>query len=362
MLWKIPSLKASQNKGIVFAVPDEEMSFYTLPLLVLSVSNINYSIEGLLELGTGYDVNTIVLPNDLLEKTLLYDAKQSGFWRPENLGLGNISISFTGLNEEESYSVEVDEGTFSTWRLVHEFESQKDWSKYDSLTIRWRGNNTGAKLAIVVYTGVGDDASIFLSNFWDAQDGWIDLKKPLKDFRVINGLPDWSAVKRIEVRMYTSNITGKWGISSINTESPQLELTKEKEKQIMDWVQKGGHLVVFNSNGGGLFAKQLKIQNVGKKNTVNGIHGRNTISLNEFNIFEIEFPSEFIILSHYVYKGEVIAPFIGKMMIGDGMITYIHSVPLFDSLSSIDPQLLSQLLRVIALDADLCHTNNDGSP
>ncbi len=174
---------------------------------------------------------------------------------------------------------------------------------------------------------------------------------------MLSGLPDWSVVNDIQVRMYTSNISGNWGIRSIKLahglESSQFRITTEKAIQFLDWVQNGGHLVVFNSNKGGFFAKQLNIQNIGNDKTVNGIHGDNTISLSEFNIFEIKFPSDFIILSHYVYNGEVIAPFIGRTFVGDGMITYIPSASLFDSLSSIDPQQLSQLLNAIALDAGL---------
>ena len=147
---------------------------------------------------------------------------------------------------------------------------------------------------------------------------------------------DMMAQSTLEYSIRTSEDGAQYSSQYILLPSDQ-RWTQEKISGYLTWVEKGGNLIILNSNGFGDFAKTLSINsNPNKLVSVNQIVGES----GEIRLEDVTAPSLFLsdsdvkVIANYVGQNNQSVPFVLAKRFGDGAIFYMNTNSLFEVLSS----------------------------
>lgn len=117
--------------------------------------------------------------------------------------------------------------------------------------------------------------------------------------------------------------------SVTNTQS----LSESQIRGYTDWLNRGGHLVVFDNSGNGYFASMFGLRTTGTA-AANGIANQESaISLENINVTKVEFTDlRSIVVANYTLNEQPVSPFAVTKAFGEGQVTYVMTKSFYDSM------------------------------
>jgi len=130
--------------------------------------------------------------------------------------------------------------------------------------------------------------------------------------------------------------------------------------ELIRWVERGGHLIVMNSDGFGRFSALLKIQVLDDSFIADKIIGNtNKLSIPEVKVNTLIFSDSTVeVLANYSKTEEVNSPYVLRKTVGHGVVTYVYAEPYISLLRNLEDNNsqrvwmfnnLRSLLRIIDL-------------
>ena len=118
-------------------------------------------------------------------------------------------------------------------------------------------------------------------------------------------------------------------------------------EKILEWVEDGGHLFVFDSQNKGLFTNLLNIKHSGETmaDSIDGKFSLPETMLQTTNSKDANVTIE----RNYTYRGNPVTPFAYTKVIGKGKLTYVEVAPYLSSMELAKPELKSNLFENLPL-------------
>lgn len=122
-------------------------------------------------------------------------------------------------------------------------------------------------------------------------------------------------------------------------------LNLEQASEYLEWIEGGGHLIVLNSLGRGIFAHVLSLETneTVRANSIRGIAA--SVSMPEFHLPILTSRDPNVeIIANYTYNYRKVSDFGLSKKIGDGQITFVNIYPYFQVLQNTSKHDVSQQL------------------
>lgn len=133
--------------------------------------------------------------------------EENEFWRIDKLGTGSIDVTLSSdsnlkVADGNSHLINITQGKYSRFNLIHNYDVNQNWSNYDFMTFYWLGNASQILVNIVVGSSYSD---FFVSSISDSFTGWQKIIIPLTNFQKI-GSAQWGNLSFISIQFLDSPI------------------------------------------------------------------------------------------------------------------------------------------------------------
>lgn len=341
VIYEIPKMSPvliNSETALVLSANQEYSSPSDYALLMLSGASYQYTT--ILESDSGLaDKRVLVLPSDpqpptnIFEENTFVDGWNKSTEKLEIVNDGNnIELSYNNTSESAAFvsyekelpsAIDGSVNRYLDWRVYigDMFKDPKDQVDYAGIMLY--DDTVGS------WFWVGAISLVDSSFTKIKEDSWVDLTFDMQN----NLWHNFESISKMRIVMRVSPNN----IQTIKTDSvdihkdPGTTYSPNFTKDLISWVNRGGVVVVLNSEGLGDFSKILKIQQSNTAFTASALESPEmNIPVTSIALYSISTNDPDVkVLANYVAEGKKSSPFALSKVIGNGSIIYMNVEPYF---------------------------------
>jgi hypothetical protein len=355
IIYKLPQFSPPSGNSLSIVVPPKVGENIYLSIDTFASSKLQYELN-LPQDPNQFEASTIVLPFDPIPLNLeaksivIADDNQTDFWVPTSWGYGSIGTptltndNTAQINGTDCLKMVIGAGSEANWGLYHDYYPAVDWRGKETFCLYWNGANTGLKFTIEISAPNAVSQQLF--SFNDNFLGWRKLVIPFNKFEGMQSKTfDLSKIGRIYIYPSSKNVSGSWFLDRAYVSINDYSLPESQIEEYYNWLNRGGHLVIFDNYDLGYFANLFGLRTLGNE-MANGIANQETsVSTGAINVTvtEINDPNS-VAIANYTQNGRSVSPFVISKRIGKGQITYVMAKSFYDTIVSTGNETLKVLM------------------